>query len=121
MTGGSSSISDRQPFLAFSAKPVIDLAIRIEQLADLDRNEDRLATIDYLRHCGGPRTHTVFVRRSGTRRTHIAHFFTPGQWETCNQRILRDWLLGHPDDQARYQEAKEAAAAVAQDGPDYTA
>lgn len=46
--------------------------------------------------------------------------FTAAQWETSNQRILRDWLLTHPSDQSLYQQAKEAAAAVAENGPDYT-
>jgi GrpB-like predicted nucleotidyltransferase (UPF0157 family) len=103
-----------------AAKPIIDLAIRIDQPADVDTHEDSLAKIGFFRNHGGPRTHPVFVRWSGTRRSHIAHFFTPTQWEACNQRIFRDWLLTHPDDRIRYQQAKENAAATAH-GRDYTA
>lgn len=103
-----------------AAKPVIDLAVCIEQSAEVDTHEDSLATIGFVRNRGGPRTHPVCVRWSGTRRSHIAHFFTAAQWETCNQRIFRDWLLTHPVDRIRYQKAKENAAATAQ-GSDYTA
>ncbi|GAA2939533.1 hypothetical protein GCM10010458_25350 [Microbacterium luteolum] len=31
-------------------------------------------------------------------RTRIAHFFTASDWDTVNQRILRDWLRTHPAD-----------------------
>ena len=45
-------------------------------------------------------------------RTHIAHFFEAHQWETCNQRLFRDWLRAHPDDRVRYERVNRAAAAA---------
>lgn len=104
-----------------AAKPVIDLAVRVEDASEVDRHELELARIGYVRNPRGPRTHTVFVRADGGRRTHLAHFFPSGQWETCNQRIFRDWLVAHPADRERYEQVKREAAAAADGGRDYTA
>ncbi|GAB3911673.1 hypothetical protein GCM10011575_28820 [Microlunatus endophyticus] len=57
------------------------------------------------------------MREDQRRRTHIAHFFTIGQWETCHQRLFRDWLQTHPDDLARYQAVK--LGATTGDGSEY--
>jgi GrpB-like predicted nucleotidyltransferase (UPF0157 family) len=79
-----------------------------------------LAGVGFRPIAAGPRTHRVLVRMSGRERTHIAHFFAADQWETCNQRIFRDWLNTHPADRAKYEQVKIAAAADAT-GRDYTA
>lgn len=63
----------------------------------------------------------MLVKKRGLERTHIAHFFDAEQWETCNQRIFRDWLRAHPDDRVRYERVKRAAAADAIPGREYTA
>jgi GrpB-like predicted nucleotidyltransferase (UPF0157 family) len=103
------------------SKPVIDLAIRVEQLCDVDKHVAALAAVGFVGITGGPRTHRVLVRQSVAGRTHIAHFFDAAQWEACNQRIFRDWLIAHPDDCDRYAQVKLAAAAEARGARDYTA
>ena len=40
------------------------------------------------------------------------HVFSPGCPEVERHRALRDWLGTHPDDRARYEEAKKASAAA---------
>lgn len=103
------------------AKPIIDLAVRVEALADVAVHDNSLRSVGFVAIAAGPRTHLVRVRLAGAERTHIAHFFTAGQWETCNQRIFRDWLRSHPDDRDLYAQAKRAAAAAAIGSRDYTA
>ena len=104
-----------------AAKPTIDIAVRVGTLDEVNERSDGLAAIGWLHIARGPRTHLVLVRQEGLRRTHIAHFFTGEHWDTCNQRIFRDWLLTHPQDAARYLEVKRAAAVAATGGRDYTA
>jgi GrpB-like predicted nucleotidyltransferase (UPF0157 family) len=104
-----------------AAKPVIDLAVRVDRPADVGENENALACAGFVDVAAGPRTHRVLVRMSGRERTHIAHFFAATQWDACNQRIFRDWLLVHSDDRDRYEQVKRAAAAEARGGRDYTA
>ncbi|NLU75573.1 GrpB family protein [Streptomyces sp. HNM0575] len=41
-------------------------------------------------------------------------------WPTRNQRILRDYLLAHPDDAARYARLKRAIAAAGTAPGEYT-
>lgn len=104
-----------------ASKPVIDLAVRVEQLEDVDEHETALVAIGFVGIAAGPRTHRVLVRMSAGQRTHIAHFFAAAQWEACNQRIFRDWLIAHPNDRDQYEQVKRAAAAEARGGRDYTA
>lgn len=93
-----------------SAKPIIDLAVRVESLDQLDDRRQELAACGWLPIRRQPRSHQVRVREDRGRRTHIAHFFTAERWETCHQRLFRDWLRSHPDDLVRYQRVKLAAA-----------
>jgi len=94
-----------------AAKPIIDVAVCVPTLADVDDHRAALAGVGFLPIAAGPRTHRVLVRMSGRQRTHVAHFFPADQWDTCNQRIFRDWLITHPDDRAKYERAKRVAAA----------
>ena len=101
------------------AKPVIDLAIRITDAADFDVHRPALEAAGWARG-SAVRTHPVMILAAGDVRTAIAHFFTAAEWETVNQRILRDWLIEHPEDADRYARAKaDAAAAVAEGSSAY--
>lgn len=103
------------------AKPIIDLAVRVRD------DEDFLEHVHGLERGGwslgsAVRSHRVMVLERSGRRTHIAHFFAADRWETCNQRIFRDWLLGHPEDAAEYAAVKTAAAVAARaEGTPYNA
>jgi GrpB-like predicted nucleotidyltransferase (UPF0157 family) len=49
----------------------------------------------------------LFYRRDRDgRRTHHLHVVTAETWPTRNERLLRDYLRGHPRDAARYGELK---------------
>jgi GrpB-like predicted nucleotidyltransferase (UPF0157 family)/8-oxo-dGTP pyrophosphatase MutT (NUDIX family) len=112
---GSTSI------IGMPAKPIIDLAVRVEQLAQIDEHDRDLSSIGFVAIAAGPRTHRVRVRLNGSERTHVAHFFAASQWAGCNQRIFRDWLRAHPEDRDLYANAKRAAEVAAVGARDYTA
>ncbi|WP_129667058.1 GrpB family protein [Phytoactinopolyspora endophytica] len=103
------------------AKPIIDLAVRVERLSDVEDKLPALEALGWRDIAAGPRTHRVLVRQRGDVRTHIAHFFCAEQWDTCNQRIFRDWLQEHADDRLRYETVKRAAATAGLSGRAYTA
>lgn len=102
------------------AKPIIDLAARAEDSTDPFDLGSSLGPIGYHQHTAGPRTHAVYVRSDGARRTHILHVFAADQWAECNQRVFRDKLLHDATARRRYQELKQSLAATA-DGRVYTA
>ena len=91
------------------AKPIIDVAVRLVDVNSLGDHLTRLEEAGWAIG-SGVRTHPVLVFEPDGIRTCIAHFFPTEQWDAANQRILRDWLLTHPDDAIRYRAAKEAAA-----------
>lgn len=103
------------------AKPIIDLAVRIADADDLAAHRAGLESIGW-RAGSGVRTHAVMVLESNGIRTAIAHFFEARDWDAANQRLLRDWLRGHPDDADRYRHAKcDAVAAAARRTGSYNA
>ena len=103
---GSTSV----PGLA--AKPVIDIAVRVDDEQDFERHRAGLEQNGW-RSGSAVQTHPVMLLERGGTRTHIAHFFESAAWGEVNQRIFRDWLLAHPLDVRRYAEAKRLAAEAA--------
>lgn len=103
------------------AKPVIDLAVRIRDLDDFDTHSPALQAIGW-RRGSAVRTHPVMILATDGIRRAIAHFFTAEEWDAVHQRLLRDWLLAHPDDADRYSHAKcDAVAAAARGTSTYNA
>lgn len=103
------------------AKPIIDLAIRVDGVDDLAEHRSGLESIGW-RDGSGVRSHAVMVLESNGVRTAIAHFFEARDWDAVNQRLLRDWLRAHPDDADRYRHAKcDAVAAAARGTSSYNA
>lgn len=98
-----------------SAKPIIDVAIRLADAGQFDAHRPALERIGW-RRGSGVRTHPVMIFCEDGNRTRIAHFFGAGEWDAVNHRILRDWLRAHADDAARYEQAKQDAAAAASRG-----
>src|SRR5690606_36386641 len=63
----------------------------------------------------------LFYRRPVTEpRTHHLHVVTTDTWNTRNERILRDYLLAHPDAAERYGALKKTLADDVDDPDTYT-
>ena len=103
------------------AKPIIDVAVRIRDRNDFEQHQAGLERAGWTVG-SGVRSHPVMVREADGIRTAIAHFFEASDWDAVNQRLLRDWLLVHPEDADRYQHAKcDAVAAAARGRATYNA
>lgn len=102
------------------AKPIIDLAARAAASVDPFDLGDALRETGYVQHTAGPKTHGVYVRHDGERRTHILHVFAAADWEHANQRLFRDRLLRDRSARERYAALKLSLIDL-DDGRDYTA
>jgi GrpB-like predicted nucleotidyltransferase (UPF0157 family) len=110
---GSTSV----PGLA--AKPVIDLMAATDRLADVTAVEPALTGRGFrLIDTGMPER--LFYRRDGHPVAYHLHVVTADSWPTRNERILRDHLLAHPADAARYGDLKRQLVATGQQGEGYT-
>ena len=99
---GSTSV----PGLA--AKDVIDLDLTVADPRDEDAYIPALHTVGYTLTVREPSWHEHRCLRLHAPRANL-HVFGPDCPETIRHRMFRDWLRTHPDDRARYVEAKRAA------------
>ncbi|MFD6096053.1 GrpB family protein [Nocardiopsis flavescens] len=111
---GSTSV----PGLA--AKPVIDLMAATASLRDVSAYGSALARLGFTPHQNGMNDRLLYVRAPAGTRTHILHVVTRASWPTRNQRILRDHLRSHPEEEARYAALKHGLAAVPLAPGEYT-
>lgn len=111
---GSTSV----PGLA--AKPIIDIMAAVTSLEQVASREAALAALGFERFETGM-SDRLFYRRPVTEpRTHHLHVVTTDTWNTRNERILRDYLLAHPDAAERYGALKKTLADDVDDPDTYT-
>jgi GrpB-like predicted nucleotidyltransferase (UPF0157 family) len=110
---GSTSV----PGLA--AKPVIDL-MAAASLAQVTGHDETLGEIGYQRYDTGMSGRLFYLRDQHGRRACHLHVVPVDTWPTRNERLLRDYLRGHPADLARYAELKRRLAAGRADSAGYT-
>jgi len=116
---GSTSV----PGLA--AKPVVDLMASTADLARVVAAEDdALSPLGYVRTETGMTGRLFYRREPGvTLRSGLAvhlHVVPSEDWATRNERLLRDHLLVHPEDAARYGDLKRLLADEFDDPVAYT-
>lgn len=104
-----------------AAKPVIDLMASVETLEVMTPHTETLAGLGYSLLEGVMPNRLFYPRDDSTgRRTHHLHVVTVETWDTRNERLLRDYLLTHPDAAAKYGALKQDLAARLGTGDDYT-
>lgn len=103
------------------AKPVIDLAVRVSDFAELDDKLVVLEAIGWTDLTALPTHQTLYqLDRDGVRRA-IAHLFSAEQWATARQRLFPAWLRTHPTDRDSYARLKQTLRETGTWGHDYTA
>ncbi len=91
-----------------AAKDVIDIDLTVADPRDEDRYVPRLARIGYTLTVREPSWHEHRCLRLDDPRVNL-HVFGPDCPELIRHRMFRDWLRDHPEDRARYEDAKRAA------------
>jgi GrpB-like predicted nucleotidyltransferase (UPF0157 family) len=112
---GSTSV----PGLA--AKPVIDMLASARSLQDGRAAQAALAELGYALVATGMPERLLYRRRAGPGvATHHLHVVAEDSWATRNERLLRDYLRGHPAQARRYGELKWRLARELGGGEAYT-
>jgi GrpB-like predicted nucleotidyltransferase (UPF0157 family) len=112
---GSTSV----PGLA--AKPTIDMMASVRRLPDGHAAQPALAALGYELADTGMRERLFFQRLAGPGvSTHHLHVVTEDSWATRNERLLRDYLRGHPGQARRYAELKRRLSRELGRGEAYT-
>jgi GrpB-like predicted nucleotidyltransferase (UPF0157 family) len=91
-----------------AAKDVIDIDLTVADPRDEDAYVPALAPLGYYLTIREPSWHEHRCLRLADPRVNL-HVFGPDCPETIRHRMFRDWLRTHPDDLARYEDAKRAA------------
>lgn len=103
-----------------AAKPVIDLMVSTPSLDTVLAEEGALTALGYVREPIGMRNRLFYRRDTNGVRTHHLHVVPEEDWDSRNERLLRDHLLANPDAAAEYGELKRGLAATATNGLAYT-
>ena len=91
-----------------AAKDIIDIDLTVADPRDEDGYVPRLARIGYTLTVREPSWHEHRCLRLPDPRVNL-HVFGPDCPEVIRHRMFRDWLRDHPEDRARYEDAKRAA------------
>jgi GrpB-like predicted nucleotidyltransferase (UPF0157 family) len=91
-----------------AAKDVIDIVLTVRDPREEGRYIPALGRLGYVHTVREPSFHEHRCLRLVRPRVNL-HVFGPDCPETVRLRMFRDWLRAHPDDRARYEQAKRAA------------
>jgi GrpB-like predicted nucleotidyltransferase (UPF0157 family) len=103
-----------------AAKDVIDIDLTVADPRDEDGYVPPLARIGYMLTVREPSWHEHRCLRLSEPRVNL-HVFGPDCPEIIRHRMFRDWLRAHPEDRARYEDAKRAAVPGGGNVMDYNA
>ena len=102
---GSTSVPD------LPAKAIIDIDVIVAEPANESTYVPALEQVGFSLQLREPRwhEHRLLVATAPAANVHV---FGPDSPEPIRHRMFRDWLRDHPDDRARYAEAKRTSADV---------
>ena len=106
---GSTSV----PGLA--AKPIIDIDVTVADPRDEPRYVPPLEAAGFRLRIREPNWHEHRLFVADDPRANV-HVFGPDSPELVRHRMLRDWLIEHPDDRDRYAAAKRESAVASNAG-----
>lgn len=92
------------------AKPIIDILLEVETVAELDGYQRNFEAIGYecLGEFGMPGRR--YYRKGGDERTHQIHAFDAGSPDVMRHIAFRDYLRAHPDVARQYGQLKQRVA-----------
>jgi GrpB-like predicted nucleotidyltransferase (UPF0157 family) len=103
-----------------AAKDVVDMDLTVADPRDEERYVPALERLGYVLTVREPSFHEHRCLRLARPRANL-HVFGPDCPESIRHRMFRDWLRAHPEDRARYADAKRAAVPGGGNVMDYNA
>lgn len=103
-----------------AAKDVIDIDLTVADPRDEHAYVPALEDLGYVLTVRKPSFHEHRCLTLTKPRVNL-HVFGPDCPEVIRQRMFRDWLRAHPEDRARYEDAKQAAVPGGGNIMDYNA
>jgi GrpB-like predicted nucleotidyltransferase (UPF0157 family) len=103
-----------------SAKDIIDIDLTVADPREEARYVPALERLGYVLTAREPSWHEHRCLRLTEPRVNL-HVFGPDCPEVIRHRMFRDWLRAHPDDRARYEDAKRKAIPGGGNVMDYNA
>jgi GrpB-like predicted nucleotidyltransferase (UPF0157 family) len=93
------------------AKPIVDILLEVRQVERLDDLGPEMAGLDYeARGEFGIPERRLFVKHTGSRRTHHIHAFATGNPDLERHLAFRDYMISHPENAEAYGRLKEHLA-----------
>lgn len=92
-----------------AAKDVVDIDLTVADPGDEATYVPALRGLGYVHTVREPSFHRHRMLSLAEPRVNL-HVWAPDCPEVTRHRMFRDWLRTHPDDRARYEQAKRAAA-----------
>lgn len=91
------------------AKPIIDIDVTVADSREEDTYRARLEAAGFAMVLREPSWHQHRLFRCEHPPAHV-HLWSPDCPEVFRHRLLRDWLIAHPEERRLYAEAKREAA-----------
>ena len=103
---GSTAVS------GISAKPIVDIAVEVENFSVLERLNDKLKEKGFIyRPIHDKIYKRLYIKGGKDFRSHHIHFYKKDSEQLKNDLFFRDYLINHPETAKQYDELKRTLAA----------
>jgi GrpB-like predicted nucleotidyltransferase (UPF0157 family) len=95
------------------SKPIIDIMAAVMSLHEVDVLLEQLDKLDYHVFETGMKKNRLFLRKqdANTEQLYHLHIVGASTWDERKERLMRDYLLAHPEAVIAYGELKDKLAA----------
>ena len=97
--------------VGLSAKPVIDILIEVNCLAELDKANKHIEALGYLVKGENGITGRRYFQKGGIQRSHHVHAFQANDMNLLRHRAFKEYLIAHPKTLLAYDKVKKVAVA----------
>jgi GrpB-like predicted nucleotidyltransferase (UPF0157 family) len=93
-----------------AAKPIIDMMAAVENLQEVEVLLESLTNLDYHLFDAGMRNRLFLRKRAKHGQVFHLHIVQYDTWDERKERLMRDYLLAHPEAVQAYADLKRALA-----------
>lgn len=93
-----------------SAKPIIDIMIKVHHINCVDRYNEAMAALGYQAMEENCIPQRRFFQKGGDERTHHVHVFPTGSEHIARHIAFKEYMIAHPEEAKAYSRLKEELA-----------